>query len=476
MKKNKILRAPRTKRISSAPIQSHTPQSMAPYTLEEGSTGNADLSDTQAFLSLLARLRAGGAANDEERDAASLFDFGREVVVARAPGRLDVSASSPAVAQLHARVLTRVSSVGGIADYSGSLVLQMPLAEACFAAAQAGPGDGLVRVVSLGADGHRSAAFSLPAGQLMDAAGAPAPYEAARTALAGSWAAYPLGAVHALCVESGKAHFAATGLRLLLSSAVPEGKGVSSSAAVEVASLFAAAAVAGTHVGGRTAALWCQLGENRVVGAACGVMDQMASSLGQPGALLALLCRPAEVQGVLQLGSHVAVWGLDSGVRHSVGGSDYGSVRAAAFMAKTAAQIGPGRHLTEARAARCDTSHTLCSDARLLHPPGCAARVGARPRAAAGGGDGGQGVCRRARPRPRRRSDCRPPRFPVPAARVVGPRGARALSCPHLRRAAGLFAGRRAARAARAAHAPVPRVILQGGARLRRHRPAGAAG
>ena len=37
--------------------------------------------------------------------------------------------------------------------------------------------------------------------------------------------------------------------------------------------------------------------EDHVVGAPCGVMDQMASALGQHGKLLALLCRPAEVLG-----------------------------------------------------------------------------------------------------------------------------------------------------------------------------------
>ena len=47
---------------------------------------------------------------------ASSFDPGRDVIVTRAPGRLDV--------------------MGGIADYSGSLVLEMPIAEATIAAIQ----------------------------------------------------------------------------------------------------------------------------------------------------------------------------------------------------------------------------------------------------------------------------------------------------------------------------------------------------
>ena len=211
--------------------------------------------------------------------------------------------------------------MGGIADYSGSLVLQMPIAEACFAAAQAGPGDGLLRVVSLGgANAGRASECDLPVAALLDAQGQPASYSAAHAVLAAlpkpqSWAAYPLGAVHALFFESGMAAFAQTGLRLLLHSDVPEGKGVSSSASVEVATMSACASLAGTQLDGRTMAMWCQLAENKCVGAPCGVMDQMASSLGQAGSLLALLCRPAEVQGTVTLPPNACVWGIDSGVR-----------------------------------------------------------------------------------------------------------------------------------------------------------------
>ena len=215
----------------------------------------------------------------------------------------------------------------------------MPIAEACHAAAQLGPGDGLLKVVSLGgAAGARSSVFSIPAAALLDASGAPVAYEAARAALSGDaatqWAAYPLGAAHVLAKEGGVS-WARTGLRLLLASAVPEGKGVSSSAAVEVATMSAAAPLAGLALDGRTLALWCQLAENRVVGAPCGVMDQMASTLGKRGELLSLLCRPAEVQGTVALGAHAGVWGIDSAVRHSVGGSDYGAVRAGTFMGRT---------------------------------------------------------------------------------------------------------------------------------------------
>jgi L-arabinokinase len=118
----------------------------------------------------------------------------------------------------------------------------------------------------------------------------------------------------------------------LISSRVPEGKGVSSSAALEVAVMSAVAASYDIKLEPRELALLCQQVENAVVGAPCGVMDQTASACGEQGQLLALLCQPAELQGTITLPGDLAVWGVDSGVRHSVGGGDYGSVRTGAFM------------------------------------------------------------------------------------------------------------------------------------------------
>jgi len=122
------------------------------------------------------------------------------------------------------------------------------------------------------------------------------------------------------------------GMRLLLDSRVPPGKGVSSSAAIEVASMQAICNALGLDVPPRQLAIWCQKVENLVVGAPCGVMDQMTAACGQQDELLALLCQPAELQGSVHLPANVRVWGLDSGIRHAVSGADYTSVRVGAFM------------------------------------------------------------------------------------------------------------------------------------------------
>jgi galactokinase len=55
---------------------------------------------------------------------------------------------------------------------------------------------------------------------------------------------------------------------------------------------------------------------DRVVGAPCGVMDQMASLLGKRNKLLALLCQPAEPLTYIDIPASLAVWGIDSGIRH----------------------------------------------------------------------------------------------------------------------------------------------------------------
>ena len=253
-------------------------------------------------------------------EARTLFEKASEVWVARAPGRLDV--------------------MGGIADYSGSLVLQLPIREATLVALQLSTirehqeNGRMLRIVSFGAEAnHRAINFEMPLSAL-EHNGAPLEYADARRYFhrdrTTHWAAYVAGAFLVLMRERGLKN--CPGARILISSKVPEGKGVSSSAAIEVATMQALAAACGLRIAPRDMALLCQKVENSIVGAPCGVMDQMTSAYGEENRLLALLCQPAELQGQIALPDDIAVWGLDSGVRHSVSGADYSSVRIGAFM------------------------------------------------------------------------------------------------------------------------------------------------
>lgn len=72
----------------------------------------------------------------------------------------------------------------------------------------------------------------------------------------GRWVAYALGGLVVLAQELGTA--ITTGYTMLISSAVPEGKGVSSSAALEVASLHAICAASSIALEGDQCALLCQ--------------------------------------------------------------------------------------------------------------------------------------------------------------------------------------------------------------------------
>jgi L-arabinokinase len=122
------------------------------------------------------------------------------------------------------------------------------------------------------------------------------------------------------------------GAKIMISSDVPEGKGVSSSAALEVASMTAMAAAYQIGVSPVEIAFLSQKVENLVAGAPCGVMDQFTAACGQRDRLLALLCQPGELKGTISLPEELTIWGIDSGIRHSVAGADYGTVRTAAFM------------------------------------------------------------------------------------------------------------------------------------------------
>lgn len=280
------------------------------YQVTQGSTQN--LPDVHAFLDLLNHLSAHPTAA-----VRVLFDPAGDLVVTRAPGRLDL--------------------MGGIADYSGSLVLQMPIQEATLVALQR-VDEPILQIVSLredngGVHGAEHAAFTMPLADFIDET-LPIGYAIAQAYFkrnpATAWAAYAAGAFLVLMRERG-AHFTG-GARILIQSAVPEGKGVSSSAAIEVAVMSAIAAAYDIVLAGREMAILCQMVENLVVGAPCGVMDQMTAACGEAHQLLALLCQPAEIQGLVNIPDALAVWGIDSGIRHAVSGADYTSVRVGAFM------------------------------------------------------------------------------------------------------------------------------------------------
>jgi galactokinase len=241
------------------------------------------------------------------------FDPSKPLLLSRAPGRLDL--------------------MGGFADYSGSLVLELPLQIATWVAAQVMDDPHVVIDSAAANDTGGESRVTMSLDDVTPPV-APLTYAQARALLTGdprrTWAAYVAGALVALHREYGRRP--QQGLKLLVRSDVPPGKGVSSSAALEIAALEVLATLAGVTIDDRALALLAQKMENLIVGAPCGVMDQMTACSGRKDHLIEILCQPAELRGHIRLPPALEVFGIDSGIRHAVSGSDYGRVRTAAFM------------------------------------------------------------------------------------------------------------------------------------------------
>lgn len=223
--------------------------------------------------------------------------------------------------------------MGGIADYSGSLVLEYPLARRAHVLA-ARRNDRLVRVHST-AEGL--AGTSLAIHRLSDlVAGSSDEFSSVRSYFnqhpQTRWSSLAAGAITVLAARK-HVHFE-YGMDIFVHSDIPLGAGVSSSAAVEVAALRAIGSLTGIESSAAETAFLGQLVENEIAGAPCGIMDQMTSAAGHEGQLLKLRCDPCTVEGFVETPPGIAFLGVDSGVKHSVGGLPYRRTRIGTFMAK----------------------------------------------------------------------------------------------------------------------------------------------
>ena len=281
----------------------------------------------------------------------------------------------------------RVDVMGGIADYSGATVAQLGLGgrrtecRARFRDAASGTsGTFRARTVTIGTRGAEeedARCFEARFDEVFDAetfdAGKTREYfERTPSAANERWAAYVAGAMgeflRAISSDADASQRARAWVKKLarcdceieIRSDVPQGKGVASSAAVEIAVARAVAASAlragvvseddaarrfSAHVA--MIPLYCQTAENDVVGAPCGFMDQYACfhsvDSASRGNFIAIDCDLAntshdgaeDIYRLVPLPRKLRVWGIDSGVRHSnSGGSDYARVRCGTFMGK----------------------------------------------------------------------------------------------------------------------------------------------
>ncbi|MGA3324859.1 MAG: galactokinase family protein [Terriglobia bacterium] len=241
------------------------------------------------------------------RGDGKFFAAGRPVFISRCPGRLDL--------------------MGGNVDYTGGLVFQSTIREATWGAVQLRDDRRVVFWNPQMAERGWQERVEFELDALTDEA------TVRRMVNAGPrvrWTAYTLGNFYLLAQRYP--HAVKTGANVYLQSEVPLNKGVSSSAAVEVAVMKSAACAYGIDLHGIELAQACQWVENVIAESACGIMDQAAATLGDEDYVLPLLCQPCQPFPLVRLPEALHCWAIDSGVSHAVTGIEYEAARAASFM------------------------------------------------------------------------------------------------------------------------------------------------
>jgi galactokinase len=144
------------------------------------------------------------------------------------------------------------------------------------------------------------------------------------------WSAYPLGVAWALIQASGADPATLTGADLAFASDVPVGAGLSSSAAIEGSTASALNELWDLGLDRVALAQVGRRAENEAVGAPTGIMDQMASMLGEPDAATFLDCRSLQTEEV-ELGfapAGLTLLVMDTNVKHAHSTGGYGERRA----------------------------------------------------------------------------------------------------------------------------------------------------
>lgn len=137
-----------------------------------------------------------------------------------------------------------------------------------------------------------------------------------------NWSDYSVG----VAVELENAGFHVNGANLLIHGEVPIGAGLSSSAAIEVATALALTEGAGFAIDRIKLAQLCQRAENEFVGMRCGIMDQFVSLHGRANHALVLDCRSLQYE-LVPIPESVRLVICNTGVKHKLAGGEYNSRR-----------------------------------------------------------------------------------------------------------------------------------------------------
>ncbi|MEV5485886.1 MULTISPECIES: galactokinase [Streptomyces] len=246
----------------------------------------------------------------------------------------------------------RVNLIGEHTDYNDGFVMPLALPHTTIAAASART-DGVLRLHSGGADGG---IVELRTDELRPAPGpASEALERSRGGAqrSGGWAAYPAGVVWAM-QEAG---LPLGGADLHFESTVPTGAGLSSSAALEVATALALNDLYALGQEPQRLAQLAQRAENAFVGVPCGIMDQTAAACCTAGHALFLDTRDLTRRQIPfdLAGEGLRLLVVDTRVQHELGDGAYaerraGCERGARALGVRALREVPYAHLPEALA------------------------------------------------------------------------------------------------------------------------------
>jgi len=137
------------------------------------------------------------------------------------------------------------------------------------------------------------------------------------------WSAYVLGVIDQLIKEK----YPVQGVNLVVAGDIPEGAGLSSSAAVECATLFALDTLFNLNLSKTDMAFMAQRAEHTFAGVQCGIMDMFASLFGQKDCVIKLDCRSLDFEYKSLPSTGFAFLLLNTQVKHSLANSAYNTRR-----------------------------------------------------------------------------------------------------------------------------------------------------
>lgn len=140
----------------------------------------------------------------------------------------------------------------------------------------------------------------------------------------GSWIDYVEGTARCLADHFGEIR----GADLILTSTVPIGAGLSSSAAIEVSIGLALLSLTGIALDRKELAFAGQRAEHEFVGTRSGIMDQFTAVFGRAGNAMLLDCRSLEIDYIPVTIDDAALAVIDTKVKHNLASSEYNTRRA----------------------------------------------------------------------------------------------------------------------------------------------------